>query len=407
MAFRLPSYHPPTVENTPWLLGPWRDGIFYLCSPFAGWAIILAALAAAKAFPDSLGHRLQIGPLTFTVWVAIWTVWHFLLDVPHGWGTYARTLLDPEEWQRRQPYLALSFGWFLVGPVALACTQWAMGAGLLPAGARYAVFANYMLAVQLWTYHHVARQHWGMVALYRRKAYERDEPSRKVDWWAVHGLLYLPVVWFVSGPVFPAAGYAAGPLRWPVIAGWSIADVLHPASVAAFVGVLLAYGAYQWRLGMERRNTLKLLLLAGVVPLHVAAFCHPLLATLWAPILVVGHNLQYMCLVYHFGRARYRDRVEPQMRWARLAFAGAPVFLLVSWAYVYATKLGPWVTWLSYYSRRALIALIQAPTFVTREAAWQCAGQMIVLFTFGFVLQHYYLDGIIWRLRDEGALPPA
>ncbi|MDB5096993.1 MAG: hypothetical protein JWM80_1414 [Cyanobacteria bacterium RYN_339] len=399
MAAVMPSQDPVLVAPIPWLLGPRRDLAFYLGSCLAGWAIVAIALLAAWAFPDALGHRLRVGPFVFSVWLAVWTIWHFLLDIPHGWGTYARTLLDPDERARRKGLLILSCGWFLVGPALLAGTQLAIAGGYALPSARGKVFIDFMLLVQLWTYHHVVRQHWGMLALYRRKAGETT--GARVDRWAFDALVYLPLVWFITGGVFQAAGYPSHWQHVPVLAGFSVADVVQPASVSIFVGTVLAYGLYQWHLGARRRNVPKLLLLAGIVPLHVAAFAHPLLATLAGPIVVIGHNIQYLCLVYHYGQARYAKRPERRYRWARLAFRGLPLFMLCALAYVYVFRLGPWVDWIGLRALRGLVeGLLWVPE-LTQEVARQCARQMIATFMAGFVMQHYFLDSFIWRVRED------
>src|SRR4051794_18013567 len=101
--------HPDTAVEVPrlrvnWIAGPWTDLPWFIGGALGGYALF--AMHAVFALD------------MFTVWL----VWYVLLDVPHFFGTYVRTYLDPVERRRRPLLLYGSLGFPLVGPaVVLVC----------------------------------------------------------------------------------------------------------------------------------------------------------------------------------------------------------------------------------------------------------------------------------------------
>ena len=89
----------------------------------------------------------------------------------------------------------------------------------------------------------------------------------------------------------------------------------------------------------EELNGSKLLLLLAIVPLHFAAFSRPLLAAFIVPLVTVGHNLQYHCIVYSYAKSKYGETTEPALRWARAAFRSVPVYLLVGLVFTFGFSL--------------------------------------------------------------------
>ena len=75
-------------------------------------------------------------------------------------------------------------GWFAVGPVAVLAPYW-LGALVPLAPQQMALGENlFFLFFRLWAYYHVVRQHWGFLALYRRKNEDpRDLMEGRADSW--------------------------------------------------------------------------------------------------------------------------------------------------------------------------------------------------------------------------------
>jgi hypothetical protein len=301
-----------------WILDRRSDLVFYIGSALAGWAyvgIILYALATlGDPLRDPLGQLTAFGlavPLTLNLLVVV--SWAFILDAPHVWATLGRTLLDPGEWRTRGGDLRRSFGLFLLGPAAILL-PYAVAPSLRPAGIELSAgqlgagALLFFVFFRLWAYYHVVRQHWGFFALYKRRAGEQDARMFREDYWFFNLSLYLPLLLFMTStyyaetPGFPNLG-----LREPLVAGWSIGHVVYPAAVAAYALVIGAYATRQWRLWRAGHtlNGSKLAYMALLVPLHLTAFSHPLLAAFVVPLVTVGHNIQYHCIVYTYARRKY------------------------------------------------------------------------------------------------------
>src|SRR5262249_59892593 len=76
----------------------------------------------------------------------------------------------------------------LSGPALLGIgyLMWAFGPGWLQPYHRLP-FDGLLVFVMLWAYWHVVRQHYGIMALYKRK----NEDASAWDWWADNALLYV------------------------------------------------------------------------------------------------------------------------------------------------------------------------------------------------------------------------
>jgi len=401
-----------------WILDRRSDLLFYIGSAVAGWAyvaVIVYALATlGDPLRDPLGRVSLFGlaiPLTLNLLVMV--SWAFILDAPHVWATLARTILDPGEWRMRGRELRRSFAWFLVGPAAIllpyAVAPWLRSAGIelspptLGAGALL-----FFVFFRLWAYYHVVRQHWGFFALYKRKAGEQDAATHRVDRWFFNLSLYLPLVLFMTStyyartPGFPNLG-----LRTPLAGSWSIGDVVYPVCVIAYVAVIGAYVWWQWRAWRAGAtlNGSKLSYMALIVPLHLVAFSHPLLAAFVVPLVTVGHNIQYHCIVYTYARRKYGNSSDASQRVARWAFKNLWAYAATGLLFTFLCYRGPWIGWVerslgvtldrAVLNSMAMMAGIQDPS--TLGLGEQLFAAVIV----GFALQHYYLDAKIWRVSRD------
>ncbi len=399
-----------------WILDRRRDLVFYIGSALAGWLYVAVILYAAARLPEPLTGSfgtVRLGGLEIPLTLELLVVasWAFLLDAPHVWATLGRTLLDPDEWRVRRRELVRSFAWFLVGPAAilapyaagalLARAGWPLPPGTLALGA-----VGFFVAFRLWAYYHVVRQHWGFVRLYERKA-GQAAPAR-LDTWFFNLAMYLPLLMFMTSPFYARTpGFPDLGLRRPLVFGWSPGEILYPLAWAAYLGVLGAYLAILARraLGGEALNGSKLLLLAAVLPLHFAAFSHPLLAVFIVPLVTVGHNLQYHCIVYTYARNKYGAGAGPRQRLTRAVFRNVPVYLAVGLVFTFGFYRGPWIEWLRDTTglRLDLVMLdsLGMMAGIRDPAALGLGEQVFAALIVGFALQHYYLDAKIWRVSRD------
>jgi hypothetical protein len=402
-----------------WVLDRRRDLIFYIGSALAGWAYVAIILFALATLADPLHDPFATPgvfgfafPLTLNLLVMV--SWAFILDAPHVWATLGRTLLDPTEWQTRGGELRRSFALFLLGPAAIllpyAVAPWLRPSGIEPSPGQLAAGALvFFVFFRLWAYYHVVRQHWGFFMLYKRKAGEQQPLAQRIDYWFFNLSLYLPLLmfmtstWYAKTPGFPDLG-----LRQPLFGDLSIGTIVFPMAVATYVAVLAGYVSwqvYEWRSGTPLNGS-KLAYMALIVPLHLVAFSHPLLAAFVVPLVTVGHNIQYHCIVYTYARRKYGESKERAHRVARMAFANVWAYAAVGLLFTFVCYRGPWVTWLErtlgVSLDRAVLNSLAMMAGVADPSTLGLGEQLLAAVIVGFALQHYYLDAKIWRVsRDK------
>jgi hypothetical protein len=351
-------------------------------------------------------------PLTLQLLVVM--SWAFVLDAPHVWATLARTLFDPDEWKARRKEIQTSFLWFVIGPAAIL-SPYLIGSftvyfGLvlpstLPAMGALLFFAFF----RFWAYYHVVRQHWGFFNLYKRKADDYGKLTNTLDYWFFNLSLYLPLILFLTSsfyrqtPGFPNLG-----LQQTIVREWSVATLVYPLAWTAYIGIILLYAGYHvklWKDGASLNGS-KLLYMSLIVPLHFAAFSHPLMAVFAVPIVTIGHNIQYHCIVYSFAQNKYRLKTERSYRFCRGLFRNFVVYALVGLLFTFALYRGPWIEWLRHFAGLRLDQTVLGPLAMmagvrdpsTLGLGEKCFAALIA----GFAMQHYYLDSKIWRVsRDK------
>ncbi len=399
-----------------WILDQKKDLLYYIGSSLIGWVYIGIIWYAIQTRQDPLTEPLgiiRLGGIHIPLSLELLVVasWAFILDAPHVWVTLARTLFDPDEWQARGRELRRSFGWFFVGPIAII-TPYLLGACLAQVGYRVPAeklgvgAIGFFVAFRLWAYYHVVRQHWGFFSLYKRKA--NDYQHHLLDSWFFNVTMYMPLVLFLTSayyrqtPGFPNLG-----LHAHLIGEWSIATLLHPFAWSVYFGIILLYLTQQWRLWKrgEVLNASKLLYMTLLVPLHFVAFSHPLIAVFAVPAVTVGHNIQYLRIVYAYGRNKYTTNTNPRYRWARILFKNVMVYGLSGLLFTFALYRGPWINWLKHvtglrldevlFNSLGMMAGIKDP--VSLGLGEQIFAAMIL----GFAMQHYYLDAKIWRISKN------
>lgn len=393
-----------------WLIDAPSDLGWYIGSALVGWLYVGLVLLAVALLHDPLNDSfgiIRLGGLhiPLTLHVLVFATWAFLLDAPHLFSTLARTFLDPEERAHRRRELWVSWAWFFLGPacillpyavnalVPLSPAILGLGAGL------FAIF------FRLWAYYHVVRQHWGFVALYKRKNGDMAPVASKADAAFFNLTMYAPLALFITSPV-----YAATPGMPPLsLERLSFLPAVHMLLWALYGLGLVGYAAYQaalWRRG-HALNGPKLLLLAAVVPLHLAAFSNPWLAALVVPIITVGHNIQYHRIVWMYGRNKYVASQEgSRFRWARLVFSRAWVYMGLGLLFTFALYRGPWIEWLQgalgVSLNQSVLAGVGMMAGFADPAAMTLGQQLFGSFLLGWAMQHYYLDSKIWRVgRDK------
>lgn len=323
--------YPLTAERSAkWIINQREDLIWFIGSALTGYLAIWLMQSTSAVL---------IGLLTL--------VWSFGINGPHFYSTVTRTYFDREQ-RRKTPYLLLS-----IVPFVILCplSVWFMG------------FKPLVTFGMLWGALHISKQHFGFVALYKKKA--GDFSDFKLDKNFTIASLATPFVLFTI--------YYLG---LPV---WRLAFVALVAQVV-FAAIYIRRQIIKARSG-EVMNWPKLWLLALYIPLHWLGFYYATLNPVKAILLFgvatgIGHSFQYMRLTYFHNKNRYQGK--PGL--ASFVSSRAYVFyasVVVMWAIIILPKFSiePGNLW---------NALFLAPTFT-----------------------HYLIDSRIWRTRDDKELAKA
>jgi hypothetical protein len=273
----------------------------------------------------------------------LWWFWSVGFDGTHIFATASRTYFDPEA-RRRDATL-------LYGSAAIL---FALGPALVLFGLKHLL----ALIVAVWAYYHVIRQHYGFLVLYKVKNGDMAPRDNLLD------RAFLGVM-LIAPPFLRFFTRHPEELGIPLRMGWS-----QPLVWVLVAAVSVAWGVRQFRSPV--RNPPKLLLFAGIVPLHWLTFA----LMSWqaaVPTVTIVHNLQYHALVWFHNRNRYGER-RPITR-SLLTYAVAAL---------------------------AFSAAYRIPGFALGRVSDLAFG-----FFCGFGLTHYYLDSRIWRVKSDPELKTA
>lgn len=406
----MPSHRDPNGRETRWnfILARRADLIWYIGSSLAGWCYVALVLWLGRGMEHPMRDPflvLKLGDwrVPLTLGLVVVASWAFLLDAPHLWATLARTWLDPEEWTKRRGVLLGSLLWFAVGPIAVFGPYLVGLVTPMDAGAIAFIHASFFALFRLWAYYHVVRQHWGFLALYKRRNDDLSDPvENRADSWFFHATLYLPLTLLVAAPWAADAGVPDLGLYRSALAGQQLGRISFWLISFVYAAVVLGYVFFQlqrYRAGVAR-NGPKLLFLFSIVPLHLVVFLHPLLALFVVPVVTVGHNLQYHRIVWSYGRTKYAVRIERPFRWARFAFRSVPVYVSLGLAFTFLLYRGPWVDFLQAHIATAVDGLGMVAGMTPSHGAG-LGDQVAATFFLGWAMQHYYLDSKIWKLRND------
>jgi hypothetical protein len=327
----------------------WDLGFFY-----GGAALAVAAGAVALAAPALV--------------VPLWLLWLWLIDGPHLAATYTRTYLDARTRRERGALLAASLLWMAPGFVALAISRDA--------------FQLYLALATLWSIHHNARQHYGILSILERHAGAPPAARRRDVWFLYAGVWGLFALFLFGHPASREALELPASLpAWAEGALGALAAALGLMTLAYLVDIGL-----RARAGADVRPALFVLLPAVGVQafaLVVVARHEPLVAnptdpeqTFLAVAFVGGivHGLQYLGVVFAANRRReaaVSRRYRPLLVYAALVGASA-LYMLVN----LARGASPW-------------GALAAPGSL--------GASLFLAFYWGLFFHHYYLDQKIWR----------
>ena len=173
--------------------------------------------------------------------VTLYVIWAVAFDGTHFFATYSRTVLDPDFRREHSALLRASMTVFVAGPALLAVALSVGGDEAI----RAMSFALNRFAVA-WAYYHLCRQHYGVIALYRRKQADPDASA-----WRLETLMMLSgfAYPFLHALIHLEEPLSGAELQWIGAAGWRATS-----QVLLAVGGLAAAGA-SWLRASERGRT--------------------------------------------------------------------------------------------------------------------------------------------------------
>jgi hypothetical protein len=370
--------------STNWIVGQRVDLTAFIGGALAGYAVFF--MHAGLGWDMLLIYMLFI---TF-------------MDTPHFFGTYLRTYLDREEFKARKSFLLLSLLWLGAGPAVVLLCYGLYRAGIAPYMLPFNIF---VLAVGIWAYWHVVRQHYGFMRLYQVKNGERARERAREDGWLMHLGLVLPFIVFVLrhhesrqafglSPVFPA---------WP---SWEY-------YVIGLCGLALSYliASFIYREWSNVRsgaplNVPKVLLFTAVLPLHmVVCFSQSVLTApliTFSAFVTIYHDIQYHVLVYCHQKNRFRNNPAAG-RHGIAAAISKNVFFFAASAVAFGLFVRGFGCGIQVYDGAkqcfspALIGKVHL--FGTVES-----DTLLGAFFLGFPCHHYFVDQFIWKPSKDRAL---
>lgn len=363
--------------------------------------------------------------------------WVFVLHGPHFWGTISRTYADREQFRKRRKLLLGSLSWFVIGPAVIV-----LGLFYQARTGRADLIQLFFLLAMVWAFHHVAKQHFGFLALYRAK--HREFHKREFLFCKRYLLisLWMPAIILISSNVMleqlPGVGAYWHSGEHAIIVIQSTQRIVHAVAYWTFWIAQAAFASFViWRVVTGRGvNLPALLLILCAVPLSwvviMTAAAHPAAFLVVVPVLTSYHNIQYHALVWHYNRSRYTGDNPSEsehafsfgqlVRWLspRRVARAAPTAIVNAICALFAKST------LSEDKRQAVGIAARVNknlivygtcgllyTFATigvehYQLAILTANDPFSLimkaFFWGFAFHHYYLDSKIWRASEDAEL---
>jgi hypothetical protein len=335
-----------TAPPVRWIVSPRYDLIFFIGSCVLTW-VFFGIYRIAHHFGFFLrGDSILVTYFLFTAF----------FDHPHILQTFSRTHFDREEFARRRRLYTWGLGGFIAAGYVFLLLGWE---GYLIVGA--AIYGTW----------HIIRQHYGFIKIYKGLNGDRAPLDNVLD----------AAAFFVGMFSCFANDYGDSARNGPVVvygdlkvavpslpgewgeAGWSLFLML--ISLVVFRQV--------WRAATGKGvNVPKLLLMAASLGTHYFVFFATATPFLVAEALeTVYHDVQYQGWAMHYQRRRFPEVRQVVVKWL---LVGSVYGIVVGVIEVQGLlSPGGWAMWL----------------FVPFT--------MVVLF-------HYFVDGLIWRMRDDPSL---
>ncbi|MFL5319783.1 MAG: hypothetical protein ACJ790_09010 [Myxococcaceae bacterium] len=347
---------PPIAKNR-FIVGPWFDGFFF----FGSVAAVFACWIAATVFKVPSFYILAAVAVTS--------------NTPHLISTWTRVYFDRREWTKR-PFHIFVMPTLIIGATA-AVAQWAGASG-------QRALSTLLLYYATW---HFLQQNWGLLRIYQTRS---QEPKDSVALRLERPLLYVAVFWCAlhrlkTGPRSLFGWEVFYPdLPWALIHGLLAAALFLLVGYLAFRLRDVASGAPWAKEGLLRSAFVLCAFIGFFVPFILITTDDSTTAFAAA---ACWHGIQYLGVMRFYHRNQWRAGVHEKAK--IISYVSQP-----GWSRVLLYMALLWgIAGVAYASSWGFAQL----TVGTR---WTIERWGLVTW-FGLTFSHYYLDGIIWKLRKD------
>jgi hypothetical protein len=293
-----------------------------------------------------------------------------LANGPHLAATWTRVYFDRREWKER-PLLIVGM------PLAIAATVTCITIYLGNTGAR---LLN--STILYWATWHFVAQNWGIMRIYQRKS---GEPLTSIALRLEKPILFMFVLWCLLYRI------ETGPR---ILFGTEVFYVTLPHAVVAGLwgplGFLIAVYLYQ-RIKERNAPHAKAAWLRGAFLLCAfAGFFIPFECiktddTSAFAAAACWHGIQYLGIVRHYHRNTWKTGLNDNAKVISWLSQPGPVRVFLYMALLWALAGSGYV-------------IIGAGSALTKGTSWGPYTWAAVVWI-SFTLSHYWLDGVIWKLR--------
>jgi hypothetical protein len=381
-----------------------RSDLTFNLIPFWIGMVLVVLLYAARdlAKPDNPVYNFTV--FGVQLHLATWVLYLYgpLVDAPHLWATIARTYTDRDEWKQRRTLFLGSLAALLLGPAVILLPYALRALSLLSAGQEQ---VGWLLWTNFFTFYalfHINKQHWGFVALYRRKNQDSDPLDFRVDQAFFYVAIWAPFVAMVTAPWY--TDYDGKPFAFTHGAGSFLYLTCHVIFFVASIAYV-AFQVLQYQRGVAR-NGPKLLYLATILPLNYLAFAiHPFVAAFWIVTTGLGHCAQYHRVVWGYGQAQYVGK-QAERKLPTAIFENLPLYLALGVLFGVVTLQSFGGGTAGHFIAGGLGRTVFSSvfTFLDEHAGVELAAKVTAAFVSGVRLHHFYVDSKIWRVSKSAAL---
>jgi len=386
-----------------WLWGSRQDLAFNLLPFWLGY-VLLAALFLTYGMGEGTDPHwtAAFGGRTFDLMLVAGMLYGPLIDGPHLWATIARTYTDNKEWAVRRWLFISSLLAYLVGPAVILLPYLVNLVVPLPRQTLDWGWLVWLLGFNFYAMHHINKQHWGFVSLYKRKNGDTDPQHHRVDNLYFMTALWAPYIAMITAPW----GAPIGADNGIKLTSELVFDICH----VVFLASTIAYVIHQvqlWRRG-EVLNGPKLVYIATIAPLYYLTFAiDPRFAAFWVFITATGHCAQYHGVVWAYGEKRYAKADANEKRGLpHMIFSNVWLYIVLGVVFAIVTLQGPGAWHVEQRVGDWLQSSVFANmfTFIDAEKGSWLGFQLIAAMISGVRLHHFYVDSKIWRVSKSKAL---